>query len=223
MNVTMNGAPGADSAAAKPGASAMNPSALGKDDFLNLLIAQLSNQNPLEPMEGAEFVAQLAQFSSVEQLHNINDGLELLALGQAGMLSSQSVNMVGKTIKFPGGDVNLEEGKGADFEFEIGRPASEVEVVIKDEQGRTVKTMDLGITGPGSHEVSWDGLDDEGDALTPGTYTVEVKATDADGESISTEFYAVGRVTGVQFDQGVPYIMVGDIEVPASDIREIRE
>ena len=86
-----------------------------------------------------------------------------------------------------------------------------------------MKTMDLGITGPGSHEVSWDGLDDEGDALTPGTYTVEVKATDADGESISTEFYAVGRVTGVQFDQGVPYIMVGDIEVPASDIREIRE
>ena len=222
MNVSLDGASAAGAGAQAEG-SASDPSGLGKDDFLNLLIAQLSNQNPLEPMEGAEFVAQLAQFSSVEQLAQINDGLELLALGQAGMLSGQSINMVGRTVRFPGGEVNLEEGKGVDFDFEISQPASEVEVTIKDSQGRIVKTMELGVTGPGSHDVSWDGLDDEGDSLTPGTYTVEVKASDANGEEIPVDFYSVGRVTGIQFDQGIPYIMVGDIEITASDIAEIRE
>ena len=164
MNITMNGA-----AASEAGLGSSEPPSsqgLGKDDFLNLLIAQLSNQNPLEPMEGAEFVAQLAQFSSVEQLAQINDGLELLAMGQAGMISGQSINMVGKTVRFPSVDVNLEEGKNVDFEYEINRPAVDVNVTIKDSQGRTVKTMELGPTGPGTDKVDWDGLDDDGDSLT---------------------------------------------------------
>jgi flagellar basal-body rod modification protein FlgD len=204
-------------------AAADNSQGLGKDDFLNLLIAQLSNQNPLEPMDGSDFVAQLAQFSSVEQLTQINDGLELLALGQAGLITAQTINLVGKTVSFPGGEVNLEAGKGVELEYEISRPASSVDVVIKDSQGRSVKTMELGITASGSHKIDWDGLDDDGDVVPPGTYTVEVEAIDADGTAISVDLFSVGRVTAIHFEQGIPYIMVGDIEVIASDIVEIRE
>jgi len=223
MNVTLGNNEASSPMAPQGQASAMNPSGLGQDDFLNLLITQLTNQNPLEPMEGADFVAQLATFTSVEQLMQANDGLETLALGQAGLISGQSVNLVGKSIKYPGNEVTLEPGGNVEAEYAIGQTAETVEVTIKDDQGRTVRTMEMGPVAVGTHDIEWDGLDDDGDDVPPGSYTINIQAKDSDGEVIPVETNSIGKISAVRFEQGVPFLMVGDIEVLASDIAEIRE
>jgi len=201
-----------------PGASS---TAMGKDDFLTLLITQLQNQDPLNPADSTEYTAQLAQFSSLEQLSNVNANLEYMQLYQASINNAQAVSFIGKEIIALGDEVRVTEGQAQSCRFELNGDASGVVVNIYDAGGKLVKTIEQGAMNAGRHNVEWDGTDQSGNAVADGDYTFEVQAVDAAGQDVEALTYSSGLVKGVTFIEGVTYFLVGNQKIPISDIVEV--
>ncbi|MHC1788016.1 flagellar hook assembly protein FlgD [Solidesulfovibrio sp.] len=185
-------------------------SALGMDAFLQLLVTQLQYQDPLDPMDDKAFVAELAQFSSLEQLTEINSGIEGLAsLGQEQQLLG-AVNFIGKTIEATGTAVSLNEGTATSVTFSLPDDASTCLVNVLDSTGNIVRTVDLGSTTAGDVEFTWDGKDYDGNVMDDGQYQVAVTATDADGEVMTVGSTMTGTVTGIQQVSGTYYLDIGN-------------
>jgi flagellar basal-body rod modification protein FlgD len=193
---------------------------VGKEDFLRLLVTQLSNQNPLEPMDGTGFVTQLAQFSSLEQLAGVNERLEALSAAQIGLVSGQSIALVGRTVSFRGNQVALEEGGRATLAFDLGAPAR-VTVTVRDAAGQVVRTFERDGLTPGRNDLVWDGHGDDGSPLPAGTYTFDVKATDDAGATVTADTYGRGRVEGVSYQGGVPRLRIGTAFIEPSEVLEV--
>jgi flagellar basal-body rod modification protein FlgD len=184
-------------------------SALGMDAFLQLLVTQLQYQDPLDPMDDKEFVAELAQFSSLEQLTEINSGIEsLTTLGQEQQLLG-AVNFIGKTIEATGTAVSLEEGEATSVTFALPEDAATCLVNVLDSTGNIVRTVDLGATSAGSVEFVWDGKDYDGNTMDDGQYQVAVTATNADSETMTVTSTMTGTVTGIQQVSGTYYLDIG--------------
>jgi flagellar basal-body rod modification protein FlgD len=187
------------------------PAVANKEDFLKLLVAQLSQQDPLNPQDGAEFVAQLAQFSSVEQLMNIRGGLDTLALAQQASTSAQVVGFIGRDVVALGNEIRLSGGAG-EVTFSLAAGAAEVDVEVVDGTGRTVKKVPLaaGDRGAGEHSVSLVGLVGEDEQPLEGDYTFRVRARDTSGDAISATTFRRGTVTGVTFENGYPELLLSN-------------
>jgi len=195
--------------------------ALGKDAFLTLLVAQMENQDPLNPMEGSEFTAQLAQYSSLEQLYNVNDNLELINDGQSGMSSYYALDFMGKEIYVDGNSLTMKQGADVSGGFSINYPGS-CTVNILDSNGQQVKSLSLGNLEAGTHGFDWDGLGENGNTLTGGDYTFEVTAVGNDGKSLSAETYTMGKVDRVSLAGDMPMLYVGSTAVAVSEVKDIR-
>ncbi len=195
--------------------------ALGKDAFLTLLVAQMENQDPLNPMEGTEFTAQLAQYSSLEQLYNVNDNLESINDGQSGMSSYYALDFMGKEIYVDGDALSLKQGTEVSGGFSIDE-AGNCTVRILDSSGQQVKSISMGDLDVGTHGFDWDGLDENGNTLSGGDYTFEVTAVGDDGKSLSVETYTMGMVDRVSLEGDTPMLYVGNMAVAVSDVKDIR-
>ncbi len=196
---------------------------LGKDDFLKLLVSQLQNQDPLNPMESTEFTAQLAQFSSLEQLTNMNKNLDYLLLYQTSINNAQAVGFIGSTVKASGNSITVKDGTSDPVQFDLEGDAAEVNVFIYDASDNLVKTINCGSLNDGEQSIEWDGTNDDGETVADGTYTIEVSARDANGETIEASTYMTVKVTGVTFKDGNAYLLAGDIEISMNDIIEVTE
>jgi len=192
---------------------ALNPDAadntLGKDSFMRLFIAQLANQDPLNPLDGHEFVAQLATFSQLEQAYNTNELLTTIAAYQSSINTGQSLNLLGREVLAAGDLVTLAQGKASAARYVL---PDEAGVVIKifDDSGDVVRTIEIGHQEAGTHEFVWDGCDDAGQALDDGSYSFQVVATTANDLPLEVLQICQGEVTGVRFaDNGVPWLLVG--------------
>ncbi|RMG63736.1 MAG: flagellar hook capping protein [Calditrichaeota bacterium] len=200
---------------------------LGKDDFLRLLVTQLNYQDPLNPLEAADFSAQLAQFSSVEQLANI--GQTLQASQDSDLLLATSINntlaatIIGKSVRAQGNQVYFDGEQPANLSFSLPSNAREVTIEIVNENGKVVRTIQQKNLAAGDHTVSWDGRDDDGADMPEGTYTFRVSAQDGEGNPLDVTTYLSGRITGVRYGQGGAVLMVGHIEIALSDVYEILE
>ena len=190
----------------------------GKDDFMKMLLAQLQNQNPLNPMDGSDFAAQLAQFSSVEQLSNINSTMESLKVLQTTQNIIMAFNLIGKEVS-----ANQESessftvtGSSADLSYNLAEDAQKVTVEIYDDEGNLVKTFEESDQGAGSHKLTWDC----GDNAT-GNYTFEVTASDSDGNKVSVNTVTTGIVTNVQYKDQILYVTVGGKQIPFSNVIEV--
>lgn len=201
---------------------AANGGNLGQEQFLELLLVQMQNQSPLDPMDSQQFLAQLAQFSTLEQLAGVNAGIDNLAFSQAGMVAGQIVTMIGKDVTYPGNELQLADGEG-NLKFELDRAAESVRVSIRNENGTVVRVVELGSRSSGVNEYGWNGKDDAGNAQPPGTYTFEVEALDQAGEKIRNETFSTGRVNGVTYVDGTPQLIIGDTKQSPADILEITE
>lgn len=194
-----------------------------KDEFLKLLVAQLENQNPLEPQDGAEFVAQLAQFSAVEQSEMTNEHLAALQAEQSAASSAALANFVDKSATFSTDSVYVDDPGGGvpEAEFELGARAKSVRAVVLDESGKPVRTLDLGGLPPGKHTALWDGTDSLGKPVDPGRYRVEITSEAEDGTqaTISTRFS--GTVSAVDFSTGTPMMRMGGAMFSPSDVSSI--
>ncbi len=200
---------------------------LNREDFLLLLVTQLSNQDPLNPMDGQEFAAQLAQFSSLEQLININDSI---ALGsEVNGLLAQSVNsgvasgLIGKRIEAEGNQFYFDGDESAELRFQLERAASQIEIDIFNPAGQKVRTLTMAQLESGDHTLSWDGADADGNELPAGTFTYEVKATDAEGNEVSAKTFLSGRVDRVTFNQDGIFLWIGDTSVSMGDVSSVSE
>jgi flagellar basal-body rod modification protein FlgD len=185
---------------------------LGKDDFFQMLIAQLKYQDPLNPMDGTDFTAQLAQFSSLEQLANMNSNLETVAACQMKNSQADAVALIGKEVAAEGNSVEA-DGTSVTLIFNASDAFAEGTVSIYDSLGTLVKTIDLGARPQGTHSVVWDC----GTAAN-GSYTFEIEAGNAAGEPVDVDTYVNGTVTGVSFLEGRSYIQVGDVEIPFENV-----
>jgi flagellar basal-body rod modification protein FlgD len=194
---------------------------LGKDAFLYMFISQLRAQDPLNPMESTEFTAQLAQFSSLEQLSNVNANLEFLQLYQASINNSQAVGFIGKTISALGNSTRVADGVADQIHFELEHNANDVLVHIYDSGGNLLKTIDSGALNAGEHSVEWDGTDNEGNQVPDGTYTFEVVATNTEGNPINAKTYITVLVSGVSFKDGTTYLLAGDQEIAIGSVFKV--
>jgi flagellar basal-body rod modification protein FlgD len=203
--------------------SSQDANTLGKEDFLNLLITQLQNQDPLSPMDSTEFSAQLAQFSSLEQLSNVNENLETMQLFQASLNNSQAVAFIGKSIKASGDSFLMTEGIPDEIHFELAGDARDVFINIYDADGNFVATQQGGSLGAGAHKASWDGTDHEGNKLPDGVYNFEIMAVDVNDKMVDATTFTTGKVTGVTYKNGSSYLLSGDQMIPLGNVIEVTE
>jgi len=198
---------------------------MGKDDFLKLLVAQLSNQDPTNPMKGQEFAAQLAQFTSVEQLTNISDQIgEQQGSNDAlarSINSGIASDLIGRTIEAEGNSVALPNEGEASLSFDVSAPASKVTVTIRDAAGNPVRTRTLEDLPAGSETITWSGTNDDGDRLPEGTYSFDVTATDAQGNAVPTSTYLSGTVDRVTFSQEGTLLWVNGTQVAMGNVRSV--
>jgi flagellar basal-body rod modification protein FlgD len=193
---------------------------LGQEAFLKLLVAQLQNQDPLNPQENSEFVAQLAQFSSLEQSIGINDRLDQLALQNQGLQNSQVVSLVGKQATVKGNIVSLKgQGQSVPITFQLNGAANEATVVVRDQSGRTVRTMQVGARAAGLVSVVWNGQNDAGNPQPAGPYQITVTAKSANDLPVTLTQQSSGVIRSVSFDQGFPVIQLDSgVTAPVGDL-----
>ena len=183
---------------------------LGKDEFLKLFIAQIQYQDPLNPLDSAEFTAQLAQFSSVEQLYGMNSKLGNIEETMNNQ-SEQRDNLgyIGKTVKADDNTMNVDNGTVQSGSYNLDG-SGYVTIDVYDSDGVIVRTFYKGWEDKGEHDLNWDGRDDSGAIAGDGSYTFEVTARDEDGFYVPSNTYISGEVTGITYQDGQPYLMIGD-------------
>ena len=194
---------------------------LDKDAFLNLLITQLQNQDPLNPTDSTEFTAQLAQFSSLEQLGNVNKNLAQLQEVQEVMNNSQAVSLIGKEIIAHGNSLQRSDGQPVDCDFSLDRDAAVAVATIYDSTGDFVKSVEEKNLAQGAHTLVWDGTDANGNPVANGSYTFEILATDADGRDIDATTFFSGTVDRVTFEDDKTRLICGSEKIAMNDLLEV--
>jgi len=169
---------------------------MGKQDFLTLLVAQLQNQDPLNPDDPTEFTAQLAQFSQLEQMFNMNESMDNLVNSNANSDKFSTLQTIGKNVVYQGSKFEYNGEDSIELGYELDGKATEVTLSIQ-KNGATIKTVEGVDLSKGQHFISWDGLDEDGNPAGEGSYTLAITAKAAEGESIAASPLLKSEVTGV--------------------------
>ena len=202
-----------------------NKSALGKDDFLKLMIAQMKNQDPMNPMDGTQYAAQLAQFSSLEQLANLNSNITKTM--ETNQSLTQSINntmiatLIGKDVKLSGSDVQIAGQDQVVFGYNLPQTAAAAEIKIYNDQGSLVRTIKNVPTAMGLNKLSWDLSDNNAKKLQNGSYSFEIEAVDMDGKDITTSSFKEGKISGVRYTENGTILLIDGAEYSLSSILEI--
>ncbi len=210
--------PIAETGSAQTPASAQK--SLGKDDFLQLLVAQLSAQDPLNPMEAQDFSAQLAQFSSLEQITNVNETLKTIQVSQTAMSNASMIGLIGKAVDIPGNDFSLEEGGTVSMSYILPQQADTVLIDVFDSSGKLVSTLN-GSAQAGTNLKVWNGKTGTGGQAEAGIYTFKVRAVDSAGEPIESETFTSGVVKDVLFEDNIAYAVVNGQKIEAGKITRV--
>ncbi len=196
---------------------------LGADDFMKLLVAQLKNQDPNNPLDTKDLVTQLSQLSGVEQLVTMGQHIQDLESTTQGMAANQSAGLIGKSVAGTNDSVVLKSTGSASSAVNLGQGANKVTVSIRNDAGNVVRTFDLTNKTAGSQVITWDGMMDNEQRATAGTYTVEVDAKDKAGNPVAADMTVSGIVTGVSYDDGPPELIVGNTRLPLSKVSSISQ
>jgi flagellar basal-body rod modification protein FlgD len=191
-----------------------------KDDFLKLFITQLKYQDPLNPLDGKDMTAQLAQFSSLEQLNNIKMQLQDLLLFQNSLQNTLTVNLIGKKVEVVGNKISLDGT--SEIHFTLPMSAKSVKISIYDSTGALVRNIDLGPRPAGDNTYTWDGLDNSGIPLPSGQYEVSIEAYDESGNPMDAESLTYGTVTGITFEDNITYLILDNgVKIQLNEIKTI--
>ena len=170
---------------------------LGKDDFLKLFVTQLQHQDPMNPDKGDELAAKLAQFNSLEQMMNMNKGIDKMIAAQGSERNTQMINYIGKEVTVDGGRVQLKGGQVTSSEFNTEVPIAASTLEVRDGAGILVSQVDLGPMDSGTHPLTWDGKSHDGHPAGDGVYTYSVNARNMDVENIPINLSSKARINGV--------------------------
>ncbi|MCH4812203.1 flagellar hook assembly protein FlgD [Vreelandella neptunia] len=201
-----------------------------RESFMTLLITQLQNQDPLNPMENSEMTSQLAQINTVSGIEELNSTLEGITSQMDANQALQASGLIGKGVMVSGKDILVEQDDEGNsyttpFGIELTQPAANVKATIVGEGGQVIKTLDLDGLDEGIQSFQWDGKNDQGESVASGRYSVQLEATDAEGEKIEStalQYAVVNSVTpndssgSVRLDLGAIY---GQISL--NDVKQI--
>ncbi len=197
-----------------------NRTTLGADQFLTLLVTQLRHQDPMSPLEPHEFAAQLAQFTSVEQLTKLNDAAEIQSQQSqlvAALVQTQfGSGLLGREILAAGNQVEIPATGSARLPVDIGGSGGRATLKLTDVTGRVIATRDLGDLPPGRQTLS---LPSD---LPPGVHRVSLEVVASDGSKPRVTTYQSGLVSGIEFGDGGLTLKVGALKIPLGALVEIR-
>ncbi|BCA54811.1 putative Basal-body rod modification protein FlgD [Nitrospira sp. KM1] len=194
---------------------------LGQNDFLNLLVTQLKNQDPLKPMDNQEFVAQLAQFSQLQQSTQQVTLLQQLISAQTTNQQYSLLPLIGRQVSISGSAIQLESGS-ATFDYSLAGQAADVQVTILDAAKQPVRVLKLGTQGAGAQQGQWDGYDNNGVKAKPGAYQYSITAVDRKGVTVDATTTSLVTVTGVQPNGDKPAsLLAGDYAFDPATIVKI--
>ena len=217
--MTVSGVSGTSTASDTSGLSTDSSTIAGNfDTFLQLLTTQLQNQNPLDPLDTNQFTQQLVEFSGVEQQLKTNDYLSSLVSVNSNTVNSSAVNYIGKTVSASGVQSDLSNGQ-AQWSFNLA-DAANVNVDIKDSSGNVVYTESGSMQG-GQGTFTWDGTDSAGNNKPDGTYSIQMQATDSNGQPVAITTQTSGTVTGVDFTGTEPVLLLGNTRVNLSSVASV--
>ncbi|MEN0061763.1 MAG: flagellar hook capping FlgD N-terminal domain-containing protein [Myxococcota bacterium] len=209
-----------------PGLAPPEPStdnALGQDAFLKLLTEQLQRQDPLDPMKNEEFVAQLAQFSSLEQLFALQSTMESVYFGVASMNNATMASLLGTDVVASGNGVRLGAEGDATLHFDAANNFSQATVTIADETGRVVQTLDIGARDAGEFTLAWDGTGIDGSRALEGNYTFSISANNVEGESVAVSTLVVGTIDEMDYSTSQPMPSIQGVAVPLENIVRLQD
>lgn len=194
---------------------------LGREAFLTMLVAQLQNQDPLNPMEGSDFSAQLAQFSSLEQLINLNSSMKSMAESFASSSEIDASAFIGKEVTGNANTVEINSGAIFGGYYKLSEQ-SEVMVTIYNADGNVVKTIYPGQQTSGEYGIDWDGTDNSGNVVEDGSYTYEVLANTGSGyAAVSTAI--TGKVDSLTYQNGKAYLDIDGVLISPDSIIKVSE
>ncbi len=202
-------------------ATAKSGSDVTQADFMQLLIAQLQNQDPLNPLDSANFSAQLAQFSSLQQLTEINQHLKDAGTANGAGGNFEAVGFLGKDVRGLSSAVTVKDGTATTLDYTLAT-AAPVQAKIVDASGRTVATLALGTQQAGAQTLDLGHVQDV-PHLADGTYTVQLFASDGTGTATQVATTGGGVVTGVDLSGDAPVLLIGDRRLALTDVREVKE
>lgn len=193
-----------------------------QDQFLTLLVTQLQNQDPLNPMDNAQVTSQMAQLSTVSGINELNTTLQSVA-GQIDLSQSmQTASLIGKQVLVPGEKVKVGDGTATPFGVDVISPAANVTTSIRDASGKVIRVMEHGPQPVGVLSLNWDGKDEMGQAVPDGAYTVEAFASDAYGSAVVAHPLSYGTVNSIAFTADGLRMDLGLAgNVPLSELRKV--
>ena len=192
---------------------------LGMNQFMSLLVTQIQNQDPFSPMDNQQFISQLTQFTSLEQLQKINE-----ALGE-NMTVSQSLNntllldLVGRRATVPGNRFAVQDGEVSPLKVQAAKGGTAT-VTVKNAAGQVVSTYDREVTA-GWDDVTWTGRLADGSVAPDGEYTYEINMVDRSGNPVTTTTYVTAVVDSLRFENGIAMVTVAGIEYYVSEIAQV--
>lgn len=195
---------------------------LDSSAFMKLLMTQIANQDPLNPVDSDRFMDQIAQLNTVQQLTEGNEKLGQLIVGMTSLNNENAVQLVGKEVEAVGDRIQHDEGSAEELRFQVPQGAEDVTVTVLDEGGRVVATVEAHDLEAGAHGVSWDGRDNRGNPAVAGTYTFRVSATDSSGSPVTATTLVRGIVDEISFEAGYPVLKIGAQQVTLDQILSVR-
>ena len=205
-----------------PLAQGVGDATLGKEEFLQLLVAQLKNQDPLNPSRPEEMAAQLAQFTSVEQLININEQMSSQSASNEAMAialnNSAAVSVIGKDVLAVGDTVDVTGAGDEVVTVAVDGAGGTAVLTLYDADGTEVGSREVGPVGGGRQEIE---LGDAATGLEAGTYRYELTVTDPFNESVSVSTFTRARIDGVRYGPQGPLLFAGSLEIPLANVVEI--
>lgn len=197
---------------------------LDKDDFLKLMLTQMKYQDPTTPLESHEMAAQLAQFTSLEQMQNMNSNIEKLVKAKEPGQQYAALQLLGKSIESDSGKILRTEGDAShELRFQVPKPVKDLSLHIKDEDGNKVRSYKLSDIKEGNSSIEWNGLNSDDKPARPGNYTVEIEALDDKEQKVAVTTKIAGVITGVNYTAQGPMLMLGKQSIPMSDVRKISD
>lgn len=190
-----------------------------QDQFLQLLVTQIQNQNPLDPMSNEEFTSQLTQFSMLEQLETMNSNMTQDMTYSQSLNNTMMLSLVGKQASVVGDGVTVSEGAAGSSRLDSAG-AGTARVEVRDADGEVVRTYITGVDA-GWNDVTWDGRLDNGEPAEDGAYTLSVTVTDAGGSELDHQLYESGRVDSIRFENSLAVLSVNGQDYYASEIAEV--
>lgn len=209
-----------DTSAVRAANASPGDTQLGQQSFLTLLVEQLKNQDPTSPSDSAQMAVQLAQFTQVEQLTQLNESINGLTESQqstnAGLINTMAAGLTGKEVKISKDSIDFAGGERT-INFNLDSRASDVKIKITDRQGEVITELDSGSMPAGDHSFTWNGRNDSGQAVPPGEYGIVIEAQDGSAP-VRANHYLQGRIESLKYDpQGVllkvngEYINMGNV------------